>query len=127
MFFYRQSKLEKTVSAVRQLDTGMKNLNLWMSYVENVLNEEISVEGTALEEVQTKLQENQVHVRIFLLIYILHLRIFSSYDSLLHTSFIFSHYIVSYFLKLNLSSFFLTVKPNDNVRHKILYLKIVFK
>ena len=58
--FRRLKKLLETLQAVQQLESNMSNLRQWLAYVEHELGSPIVYHIPELQEIQVKLQTQQV-------------------------------------------------------------------
>lgn len=57
---YRVKKLKETLVAVQQLDKNMSSLRSWLAHIESELSKPIVYETCDSEEIQRKLNEQQV-------------------------------------------------------------------
>lgn len=60
LFLYRVKKLKETLVAVQQLDKNMSSLRSWLAHIESELSKPIVYETCNSEEIQRKLNEQQV-------------------------------------------------------------------
>lgn len=58
--FRRMKKLKETLVAVQQLDKNMSILRAWLAHIESELSKPIVYETCDSEEIQRKLNEQQV-------------------------------------------------------------------
>uniref|UniRef100_A0A8C9FTQ0 Uncharacterized protein n=1 Tax=Pavo cristatus TaxID=9049 RepID=A0A8C9FTQ0_PAVCR len=59
---YRVKKLKETLVAVQQLDKNMSSLRSWLAHIESELSKPIVYETCDSEEIQRKLNEQQMYL-----------------------------------------------------------------
>lgn len=60
LLLFRIKKLKETLVAVQQLDKNMNSLRSWLAHIESELSKPIVYETCDSEEIQRKLNEQQV-------------------------------------------------------------------